>query len=588
MNHLYFGNNLPVLAQRIEDESVDLVYLDPPFNSDESYGVFFEKQGNHKDTAQRSVFHDSWHWEEEAQACFSYVLARGGPPAAILNALRNALGTSDTMAYLAMMTARLIELRRVMKPTASLYLHCDPTASHYLKIILDSVFGPQTFRSEVIWKRTGGHGGARRWGPVHDTILFYTSGKVYTWNRVLQALDASYVSDKYRFQDDRGIYRLVVLTGPGLRTGASGREWQGYDPTKAGRHWAVPKKALEALKAEGVSVPESDLRAQLDLLHFHGFIRFPQKRDGSRGVPEFKLYLPKGQPIQDIITDIAPLNSQAKERLGYPTQKPTALLRRIIEASSKPGDVVLDPFCGCGTTVHAATEMGRKWIGIDVSYYGIRLIQRRLAANFGSLEIAVEGIPADLASAEALAQSAPYAFQQWVVDELGCQMWNGGKKGADGGIDGEMWFFAGPGAPGRLLVQVKGSKRTTVAPVREFRRVMDREQAQLGIFVSLAPPTSEMRREAAEAGVFRIGSATYPRLQLVGMDAWFDGRRPQLPTPIPLNAPQDRSQRKASKRPDPRQPQFKFVFEGEGLDAPDGKVWNPTLLPIEKLRATNG
>jgi DNA modification methylase len=584
MNQLYFGDNLTVLREHVEDQSVDLVYLDPPFNSKAQYNVLYETPANRRETAQRSAFRDSWHWEEEAQACFEHAVAHGGSAAAILTALKAALGRSDTMAYLAMMAARLIEIRKAMKPTASLYLHCDPTASHYLKIIMDGIFGPKSFKSEVVWKRTGSHGGSKRWGPIHDTLLFYTVSEKYTWNRTLQALDADYVTDKYRFSDDRGQHRLVVLTGPGIsKDGDSGKPWRGYDPSDAGRHWAVPGAAIEMLRAEGETIPNG-LHAQLDLLYERDFIRFPQKRDGSQGVPEFKFYLPNGQPIQDMVLDIPPLNSQARERLGYPTQKPVALLKRIIQASSNPNDVVLDPFCGCGTSVYAASELGRRWVGIDISYFGVRLIHRRVTENFPKLPIAVTGVPADLASAEALADAAPYGFQQWAVDELGCQIWNDGKKGADGGIDGEMWFFAGPGSPGRLLVQVKGGKKSKVGSVREFARVMDNEGAQMGVFFSRAALTADMRSEAASAGVFRIGSATYPRLALISLEAWFTGARPALPTPIPLRPRQDRSAgSKKAKRPDPRQREMQFVFEGE-LEAAEGQIFNPSALPSEALR----
>lgn len=581
MNRLYFGNNLPVLSQHVEADSVDLVYLDPPFNSNEDYNVFYEREDSHRDTAQRSVFQDSWDWGDEAKGCFEYVLAHGGPPASILNALRNALGRSAMMAYLAMMTARLLELRRVMKPTASLYLHCDSTASHYLKIILDSIFGPRSFRNEIIWKRTGSHGGAKRWGPVHDTILFYTVSSKYTWNQVTQAYEPGYLDAKYRHTDARGRFQDVSLTGAGTRKGDSGLSWNGYDPAAKGRHWAVPSAIGADIPGFGEMTPQEKL-SELDA---RDLLYWPESR-GERTFPRVRQYPAEGVRAQDIITDIPPINSQASERVGYPTQKPVALLKRIIEASSNRGDVVLDPFCGCGTTVHAATDLGREWIGIDVSYYGIRLIQRRLAANFGpNLPIEVRGIPADLASAEALADSAPYAFQQWAVDELGCQIWNGGKKGADGGIDGEMWFFAGPGGPGRLLVQVKGGRKTTVAPVREFMRVMDREQAQMGVFVTRAAPTAEMRQEAADAGKFKIGQTNYPRLQFVSMEAWFNGQRPQMPTPIPLQIPQDRTRTKPPKRPDPRQPQFKFVFPGGDFAVPEGQVINPKLIPDERLRS---
>jgi site-specific DNA-methyltransferase (adenine-specific) len=331
------------------------------------------------------------------------------------------------------------------------------------------------------------------------------------------------------------------------------------------------------------------LHDQLELLYQKDLIRFPQKRDGSVGVPEFKLYLSKGQPIQDIILDIPPVNSQAKERIGYPTQKPVVLLERIIEASSNPGDLVLDPFCGCGTTIHAAQATGRDWIGIDVSYYAIRLIQRRLNVNFGrSIDIGIAGIPIDLASAEALAENQPYGFQQWVVGELGCQLWNEGKKGPDTGIDGEMWFYHPPHNAGRLLVQVKGGKRVGAPAIREFKDVLSREGAQMGVFFSRLEPTADMKKEAASLGEVRIGGRNFRRVQLCWLSSWFSGHRPELPTPIELTIPTDRSRPsgRRSRRPDPRQPQFTFVLEGSQAKPKPGQIVNPAMLPDATLRAS--
>jgi hypothetical protein len=316
-NKLFYGDNLAVLRESIADESVDLIYLDPPFNSNATYNVLFKAQSGEQSQAQIEAFDDTWHWNDSAERAFDEVVTgKHSEAAGMLKAMRAALGENDMMAYLAMVAVRLIELHRALKPTGSIYLHCDPTASHYIKAMMDSLFGHQNFRNEIIWKRTFAHGGATRWGDIHDVILFYTRSEIYTWNKVLQAHDPNYIDTKYRFVDERGCYRLVVLTGPGKTKGASGQPWRGYDPSAAGRHWAVPRQAIEALREEGVAIP-ADLHEQLELLFQCGFVRFPEKgRSGGLGVPEFKLYLEKGQPIQDIITDIPPVNSQAKERLG--------------------------------------------------------------------------------------------------------------------------------------------------------------------------------------------------------------------------------------------------------------------------------
>lgn len=490
------------------------------------------------------------------------------------------------MAYIAMMSARLIEMRRVLKPTGSLYLHCDPAASHYIKIALDAIFGYENFRNEVVWKRTSAHSSAKRWGPVHDTVLFYTVSPDYTWNRVQQKYDPIYLEKFYRHKDAKGRYQLDNLTGTGRRGGDSGQLWRGVDPDSRGRHWAVPGSLLREVGGAGALALST--QEKLDLLDEQGFIAWPQT---IGGMPRLKRYLNEdaGVAVQDVITDIGPVSSHSGERIGFPTQKPTALLDRIIAASSNEGDVILDPFCGCGTTVLSAQALKRQWIGIDVSYYSVRLIQRRLIANFGrDCLVPISGIPADLASAEALADNQPYGFQQWVVGELGCQLWNDGKKGADSGIDGEMRFYNPPQGSGRLLVQVKGGRRVGAPAVREFARVLDREKAQLGIFFSRLEPTAEMRREASLLGNVQIGGKTFRKLQLCWLTAWFSGIRPEMPIPIDMVVAGDRSTRKRARRPDPRQPQFTFLLEvgGDPRRRGGGQVINPAVLPDEVLKAS--
>ena len=587
MHNLYFGDNLDWLI-KMPDESVDLVYLDPPFNSKTAYNILYETPDNERGTAQAKVFRDTWEWGDEADDCFNRVLAHGGKVAAIINALTDALGKKDTMAYLVMMAARLIEIRRVMKETSSLYLHCDPAASHYLKIILDAVIGPQSFRNEVIWQRTQAHGRAKRWGPIHDVILFYTASDNYVWNRVFQKYDQSYLDSHYRYNDQHGQYRLVTLDGPGTRKGSSGLPWRAVDPTTKGRHWELPPdRALPEWFVHPPGYADMSVQQRLDVLEDAGLIYWPPR--GT--LPQYKRYLSVsgGNPIQDIITDIDAINSQAQERIGYPTQKPIALLKRIIEASSNKGDVVLDPFCGCGTTVHAAAELERSWIGIDVSYYGVRLIQRRISDNFGTdYPIDIRGIPADLKSAQVLAETDHYGFQQWVVGELGCQLWNDGKKGADGGIDGEMWFYAGPTKPGRLLVQVKGGKKIGVPAVREFMNVLTEQKAQMGVFFSRAETTSDMRQAAHGFGYFNIGSTRYPRLQLITLSDWLGNQRPKLPAAIVVDMPQDKSRRKPRpKKLDPTQPEFLLPISST-IEQREGLVFNPSAIPKNSLRAKAG
>ena len=313
------------------------------------------------------------------------------------------------MAYLATMGARLIEMHRKLKPTGSILLHCDPTASHYLKMLMDSVFGEDAFLNEVIWKRSSAHNAARRWPRSrHHTFLFgrrpahleqNLSGiRPRLYRRLLYPL-------RFRWPP----FAKVRLTGAGVRRGATGKPWRGIDVTEKGRHWSVPPEELERMDMEGK-------------------IHWPAKEDG---MPMFKRYLDEqpGVPAQDIITDIPPMHNLTKERIGYPTQKPIELLERLITAASNEGDTILDPYCGCRTTIEAAERLNRKWIGIDVSYYAIRLVQRRLQANIrANFKVEVSGIPADFRSAKPWRRRIPMGFQQWAVDELGCQLWNDGKR----------------------------------------------------------------------------------------------------------------------------------------------------------------
>ena len=520
-NALFYGDNLPILRRYIDNESVDLIYLDPPFNSNRSYNVLFKDESGQESEAQITAFEDTWHWTAHTEEVYYDLATLGDPPiSSMIGALRESIGTNQMMAYLVMMAARLVELHRVLKPTGSLYLHCDPTASHYLKLLLDAIFGPEHFHNEVIWKRTHAHGSAKRWGDVHDILLFYTKTHKYTWCRVLQDYDASYVEGKYRFHDKRGQYRLVVLTAPGTTGGASGKSWRGYNPTVAGRHWAVPRRALADLEARGADIP-TDLQAQLDLLYEHDFIRIPKKKDGSFGVPESKLYLRAGQPLQDLIHDIPPINSQARERLGYPTQKPVALLERIIRASSNPGDVVLDPFCGCGTTIAGAQQLDRRWIGSDITHLSIALQKYRLKDSFELVEkkdYDVIGEPEDFSSALQLAEDDRYQFQWWALSLIKARPLGGqsgsrrGKKGSDKGIDNVIAFIDDKnGKPKRILVQVKSGKVKS-GDIRDLRGAVEREEAAMGIFITLGGPQSRWRprRPARASTTLQAGTITIP------------------------------------------------------------------------------
>jgi hypothetical protein len=412
------------------------------------------------------------------------------------------------MAYLTMMAIRLLELRRVLKSTGSLYLHCDPTASHYLKLLLDGVFGAGNFRNEIIWKRTSAHSSAKRYGPVHDVVLFYGASDAMKWIGGHQAYDEDYVKQRFARGDDKP-WKDADLTGSGVRHGETGNIWRGFDVTAKGRHWAYPPSELDRLDAAG-------------------FIYWPTK---AGAWPRYKKYLgdTKGVPLQDVWTDIYPINSQAQERLGYPTQKPLALLERIIAASSTEGDFVLDPFCGCGTAVHAAQKLRRRWIGIDITHLAISLIERRLKDAFPGIAFEVHGTPKDLDGARALAAQDKYQFQWWAVSLVNAIPYGGKKKGADSGIDGTIYFKPEGKITEKAIVSVKGGDNVSVLMVRDLAHVVDREKAKIGVFITLAEPTKPMNTEAVKTGYYETLYGKYPKIQILTIAELFAGKKPHIP-----------------------------------------------------------
>jgi DNA modification methylase len=519
MNTLHYGDNLDVLRGHVGDESVDLIYLDPPFNSNATYNILFAppkalRTAADAQHAQIQAFEDSWHWNDRAEDAFDQVARSGNTRAfELLDAMRRFLGENDMMAYLAMMAVRLIELHRVLKPTGSLYLHCDPTASHYLKLLLDGVFGATGFQSEIIWRRTTARESQRRWPRLHDVILHYARDPAcmtFTAQRV--AIHRDWLNREYRKSDDAGRYVLSDLTGAGTRNGLSGAVWRDIDPAQigAGRHWRQTPDKLDALDAAG-------------LVHWPARGRYPK----------LKRYLTpeSGTSVGDLWMDIPVLGRTATERLGYPTQKPLALLERIVTASSNEGDVVLDPFCGCGTAIHAAQKLGRRWIGIDVTHLAVSLIERRLQAAFPGIAFKVEGTPRDLASALDLARRDKYQFQWWAVSMVGAVPFGGKRKGADGGIDGILYVRPDGRRPERALVSVKGGTNVGVGMIRDLHSAMVREKAPLAVFITAALPTAAMEREAAAVGRLHAEATgrSYARLQILTLAEMFAGKRPDLP-----------------------------------------------------------
>ncbi len=515
-NLLYYGDNLDVLRRHVPDESVDLVYLDPPFNSNQNYNVLFAEKDGTRAAAQIRAFEDTWEWDEAAAAAYQEAVEAGGKVAQAMLAFRTFLGDNDMLAYLAMMAPRLVELRRVLKSSGSLYLHCDPTASHYLKMLLDAVFGPEQFRSEVIWKRSGAHNSSSKYGPLHDTILFYSKSEDYTWNAQFER-DEEYIAERYTYVEPGGRkFYPITLHALGTRHGESGKPWRGIDITAKGGHWKYGVGKLDDLEKEGR-------------------IYWPANKGG---MPRLKVYAEeaKGAALQDIWDTIPPLNSQAAERLGYPTQKPEALLERIIKVSSAEGATVLDPFCGCGTTVAAAQKLGRRWIGIDVTHLAIALIKTRLRDTYGAnVNYQVVGEPTTVEDAEVLAASDPYQFQWWALGLVGARPAEQ-KKGADKGIDGRLYFHDGTagGKTHQIILSVKAG-HVGRDQVHSLGGVMQREKAEMGVLLSFEEPTKPMRQEAASAGLYESPWGKHPRIQLLTVGELLEGKRIDYPQTSGVN-----------------------------------------------------
>ncbi|MHB0922573.1 MAG: DNA methyltransferase [Bellilinea sp.] len=524
-NTLYYGDNLKVLREYIPSESVDLIYLDPPFNSNRSYNVLFKEESGKSAESQITAFDDTWHWGPSAEETYDeLVTGQNLQVGSMIAALRQFIGTNQMMAYLVMMAARLMELHRVLKPTGSLYLHCDPTASHYLKILLDTVFGVENYRNEIVWQRTTAKAlMTKRLPSNHDVIFNYTKSDQFVWNSdaMFQAYDLTNLDDKtagkYTHRDPDGrLYQLTDLTNPNPDRPNLTYEFMGI--TKV---WRWTKERMQAAYDAGLVI---------------------QPRSGS--VPRYKRYLDeqRGKPLADVWIDIPPINSQAQERLGYPTQKPLALLERIIQASSNPGNVVLDPFSGCGTAITAAQKLDRRWIGIDITHLAIAMHKSRLKDMFNlesGKDYRVIGEPEDLESARQLAGDDRYQFQWWALSLVEARPLGGqvgdktGKKGSDRGIDGIIPFIDdSSGQPKQVMIQVK-SGHVNSGIIRDIRGVVERENAAIGVLITLEPPSSEMIKEAVSAGFFssELWQRKYPRLQILSIEDLLNDKQIQMPAP---------------------------------------------------------
>jgi len=543
-NLLYYGDNLEILRQYIKDETVDLIYLDPPFNSNANYNVLFAEHSGSKSSAQIQVFEDTWTWGEDSDRAYREMVERGGQVSQALQAFRQLLGQSNMMAYLAMMAPRLVELQRVLKLTGSLYLHCDPTAGHYLKIILDAIFGTYQFRSEIVWKRSGAHNLSQGWDAIHDIIFFYTRSDEFTWKQPYEAYSKEYLERFKRIDPDGRRWQDVALTAGGSKESSdalSQQAWRGHHPPP-GRNWSAPRIITDFL-----GLPRNmDVIEKLEKMDEAGYIYWPAKG----GVPRFKQYLDllPGSPVTNIWNDIPPINSQAAERLGYPTQKPQAILERIIQASSNPGDVVLDPFCGCGTTIAAAETLGRQWIGIDITHLAIALIKHRLeTATGGTVKYKVIGEPTTEEEAHILAEENPYQFQWWALSLVGARPVEQ-KKGADQGVDGRLFFhFDDSKDTHQIIFSVKAGNLKPEY-VRELHGVIDREQAEIGVLLTLNEPTKPMKVEALNAGVYRSAWGNHPKLQIFTVGELLAGKKIDMP---PIHREGNATFKKAPRRKPP-------------------------------------
>ncbi len=551
-NLLYYGDNLYVLREYIRDESIDLIYLDPPFKSNQDYNVLFKEHGTGP-SAQVKAFEDTWHWDQAAWEAYQETV-RTGPTevSEALQSFRRLVGNSDMLAYLSMMAPRLVEMHRVLRKTGSIVLHCDPTAGHYLKLLMDSVFGPRNFRNEIVWRRTGSNSALKRFGPLHQTLFYYVKTEAAPFYPQPGPYTRGYVADYFTESDERGRYRPVLLTGPGTRKGDSGKPWRQYDPTDSGRHWQPSSYVYDKYRdLTGDDLAKYPLIERLEKLDTVRLIHWAKKTGG--GVPNYRYYLEDAPGVyyQDIWAyqpgtegtvygsddaidrDVKWLSTKDRERLGYPTQKPEGLLSRIIRSASREGDLVLDPFCGCGTTVAVAERLGRGWIGIDIARVAIEVMEGRFLRDYGPdirSRYEVRPEPASVEDAYAMADEDKHVFQDWALRRIGAYS-APHKKGADKGIDGRMYYHDHiDGETKLIVVSVKGGN-TSPGHVRDLRGVMEREKAALGVFVTRQKPTKGMREEAAEAGTYYSAGLgrMVQRLQIITVEDLFAGKRVDFP-----------------------------------------------------------
>ena len=567
VNHLYYGDNLDVLRKYIAPESIDLCYIDPPFNSKRNYNQIYNNIGK-DDPALAQAFIDTWTWDEAGEKGLEEIKSNHGgvftaQSIELIIGLEKVLHKGSLLSYLVHMMLRIAEIYRVLKPTGSFYLHCDPTASHYLKLITDSLFcagRKGEYQNEIVWRRTGQHNKLTRYGPIHDIIFFYTKTGNYTWEFPKKPYMVGHIKDNF-IRDARGYktnYYGNVLTGSGVRGGESGKPWMGFNPTAKGRHWAIPGALVDDLAEIGEDLSELTQHQKLDRLFELGCITIVKgeawpvyerylKKDDGQALPDIWAFQPYTNGTvfdtpNGIDEDVRWLSPKDKERLGYPTQKPEGLLERIIKASTNEGEVVIDAYCGCGTTVAVAQNLGRRWIGIDITYQSIGLILKRIDEHFDKIaidNIELNGVPKDFETAEMLAHKKDdktrKEFEKWsILTYSNNRAAINEKKGGDGGIDGTVFIVDREGKNQeirKVLLSSKSDKTLPPSVIRDLNGTIGRDGAVMGVLVTLYHHPN-LVKESKKYGTYtnNITEQTYPKIQVVSVQEMFDGHHMNLPT----------------------------------------------------------
>ena len=528
LNKVYYGDNLEVLRKYIKDETIDLCYIDPPFNSKRNYNQIYNNLGK-EDKAQAQAFVDTWTWDTMAEEGFAEITSNYNgvftkQSIELIIGLSKVLGKGSLLAYLISMTLRIAEIYRVLKDTGSFYFHCDPTASHYLKIIIDAIFCAKggDFRNEIIWERTNAHNiKSNYFGRTHDIIFFYSKSNNYTWNQLYSDYSEAQLS-RYKKDENGRLYKAENLT---MTSNTRNFNWRGTLPP-ANRGWGASIDKLEQWYKEG---------------------KILLKKDGSPRMDGLKIYLDelKGKLLNDNWYDIDRVGNTSNERLGYPTQKPEALLERIIKASTNEGDLILDAYCGCGTTIAVAERLKRNWIGIDITYQSVSVMLKRLEDHYGKScidNISLHGVPKDFESAEMLANKKDdrvrKEFEKWaVLTYSNNRAMINEKKGGDKGIDGIAYMVdsneQGENEIKPIIFSVKSNQTLSPSVIRDLNGTIERENAAMGYLITLYP-MNNLVKESKDYGVYKnkLTGMDYKRIEVININEILEGKRLNVPTSL--------------------------------------------------------